>query len=126
MAHRNYSKYSEKPSINNKTDFEVINEQIEEKDTITVEDAKIVEDENGQMVIEEVVIKPKTIINGVVSGCERLYVRNQSIRDSEVLCIIDEGTEVEIDNSRLSTEDFYPVIVNGIIGYCMKKFITIK
>lgn len=64
---------------------------------------------------------------GVVSGCKKLRVREKASVNSELLLIIDEGTELQVDlsNDNQSAE-FYKVIVpSGIEGYCMKEFIKL-
>lgn len=64
--------------------------------------------------------------NGVVCGCETLFVRSEANKESSPVTIIENGTKVEIDLDH-STEDFYKVIIEpGTEGYCMKKFIEIK
>lgn len=74
--------------------------------------------------IEESINAVNTI-TGIVSDCKKLRVRNYPELDANVICEIDEGAHVAIDNSE-STEDFYKVCTEtGIDGYCMKKFIKI-
>ena len=64
-------------------------------------------------------------IVGIVSECSRLRVRSYPELDANVICEIDAGAQVVIDNAE-STEDFYKVCTEtGIDGYCMKKFIKI-
>lgn len=63
---------------------------------------------------------------GFVDNCECLRVRKESNVDSEELCIINKLSEVVIDLDN-STDYFYKVTTSeGVEGYCMKKFITIK
>lgn len=63
---------------------------------------------------------------GVVSNCKKLNVRAEPDVDADVVCIIDEGTEVSIDMIE-STDEFYAVyLVSGVEGYCMRKFIAVK
>lgn len=65
--------------------------------------------------------------DGVVSGCEKLYVREKGTKESKDLCIITKGSEVKVDLTDTSSEEFYKVVTpTGVEGYCMKKFITIK
>ena len=61
---------------------------------------------------------------GVVDNCSNLNVRKDASKESEVLCTISKGTNVEIFND----EDpvWYNVRTSDIDnGYCMKKFIII-
>lgn len=65
------------------------------------------------------------LITGIVSDCSRLRVRNYPGLDANVICEIDAGAQVVIDNTE-STEEFYKVCTEaGIDGYCMKRFIKV-
>lgn len=89
-----------------------------------VEEVSMVEAEP----VEEVV-RPNPI--GSVCNCEKLNVRSKANVNSDVVCVINKGSEVEIDESK-STKDFYAVTVSNIVkktsvsGFCMKKYITVK
>lgn len=62
---------------------------------------------------------------GVVSNCQRLNVRMYPRTESKVLCVIDCDAKVTIDTES-STDTFYKVsTVDGIEGFCMKKYITL-
>lgn len=65
------------------------------------------------------------IVDGVVYGCDQLYVRSEASVDSEPLGIIKRDTKVRIFEVE-STNDFYSVCTEtGLEGFCMKKFITV-
>lgn len=75
--------------------------------------------------IEESISDVNTI-TGIVSDCKKLRVRNAPGLDSDVICEIEAGSIVEIDEVN-STEEFYKVCTEtGIDGYCMKKFIKVE
>ena len=69
------------------------------------------------------------IVDAVVTGCNKLYVREEPSKESKHLCIIENGTELTV-NLTESTDTFYKV--HGVLGetliagYCMKEFISIK
>lgn len=106
MKNKNYSKFSE--NSNNKIPEQVIQPLDQVVEFV----------ENDEEVLP---LKP----TGVVSGCEKLYVRKGPDKSTESLCIIDKDTEVEIEMDE-STSDFYKVCTaSGIEGYCMKKFIAL-
>lgn len=67
-------------------------------------------------------------VTGVVSGCDRLNVRESDSKESKVLCIIENGVEVRVDLTTDNTaSEFYKVTTqSGVVGYCMKKFINFK
>jgi hypothetical protein len=123
MSHRNYSKYSEQPKE------EVVKTSVEETEAIqeiTEENIELTSiDEVKEEVFIDHPIKSEQII-GIVDNTERLRVRKEDNVDSEILCLLDKGSEVTID-SQYSAEFFYKIVTSaGIEGYCMKKFITIK
>ena len=81
-----------------------------------------IEEEIEELATEQV---SESII-GIVIDCKRLRVRNAPGLDSDVICEIEAGSIVEIDEVN-STEEFYKVCTEtGIDGYCMKKFIKVE
>lgn len=73
----------------------------------------------------EEVVTPEEPLYGVVSDCARLNVREDPNAEAEVLCVIEEGSEVVIVGSE-STEEFYKVFTAaGVEGFCMKMFVTL-
>ena len=99
MANKNYNKMS-----NNK------NNEKESK----IEKTSIIEEASEQE-------KP---VKGFVSGCKRLNVRKKPSINSDVVCVIDDGTEVLTIKSDSTNEWLEVVAANGGKGYCMKKYIT--
>ena len=134
MGHKNYSNFSKhfnKKQNNVETENKPMEGQVAVEDIITPVEFPIVEDlklQEGDIVTEEGIIQadtPKTV-TGIVTGCEKLYVRTKPSKESNHITIIPKETEIQINLSE-STEDFYKVTTSmGIEGYCMKKFITIK
>lgn len=111
MGNKNYSKHfkfnnNRNKNANNEEDKAVITEAI---NTVTP-------------INEEV---ESEFVTGIVTGCKKLNVRKESNKNSDILCVIDESSEVMVFHN--STEDFYKVTTaSGVEGYCMKKYITIK
>lgn len=126
---KNYSKFSQKKeNVNLEEIFpeteavEVDTEQEPIMDPVVEEEAEQTQEivEESQKVEEAV----QTV--GFVDNCECLRVRKESNVDSEELCIINKLSEVVIDLDN-STDYFYKVKTSeGVEGYCMKKFITVK
>ena len=107
MSHKDYSKMSTTPAV------AVVEE---ENDDILVTPAIV------EGVIEPEISEP---IEGFVSGCERLNVREEPKIDAAVVCIINKDASVIIDVDD-STDSFYKVCTEaGAEGYCKKDFITI-
>lgn len=126
---KNYSKFSQKKeNVNLEEIFpetEAVEADIEQKpimDPIIEAEA-----EQAQEIVEESQEVEEAVPTvGFVDNCERLRVRKESNVDSEELCIINKLSEVVIDLDN-STDYFYKVTTSeGVEGYCMKKFITIK
>lgn len=107
MANKNYNKMS-----NNKSN---------EKGSKIEDTSKSKEPE----IIEEISEQEKAV-QGFVSGCKRLNVRKEPNINSEVVCVIDDGTEVLVVKSNSTNEWFEVVAANGEKGYCMKKYIKTK
>lgn len=82
---------------------------------------------------DEVVVKDVTETEelsnptmGIVSDCKKLRVRNYPELEANVICEIEVGSKVVIDENK-STEEFYKVCTEtGIDGYCMKRFIKVE
>ena len=107
---KNYSKFSQK------------------KESVNLEEIfPEAEAEQAQEIVEESQEVEEAVPTvGFVDNCGCLRVRKESNVDSEELCIINKLSEVVIDLDN-STDYFYKVTTSeGVEGYCMKKFITIK
>ena len=111
MANKNYNKM-----LNNKNNEK---ESKLEKTSIIEEVFKPEEPE----IVEEV-SKLEKPVEGFVSGCKRLNVRKKPSINSDVVCVIDDGTEVLVIKSDSTNEWFEVIAANGEKGYCMKKYIT--
>lgn len=137
MSKHNYrndftSKLNEVPETNNT----VLEEEDDEvcaactinypEDDVTESETPVVEDdvaEPEEPVVEEPVTKTVT---GTVVDCARLNVRKDPSATAPVLCMLNESTEVIVDEDN-STEDFYKVCTaTGVEGYCMKDFILLS
>lgn len=73
--------------------------------------------------IVEQVVEPKI---GIVTDCTRLNVRQEPKANAKIVIVVDATTDLTIFEEG-STEDFYKIrTVDGVEGYCMKRFVTIK
>lgn len=115
MSKTNYSNFS-RPTVEEKIEpvvKEVIEEVVAEEPT-TEQAPQTEKSEKSESTV------------GVVSNCAKLRVRKAPNVKAEVLCEIANLSAVVIEPTK-STEDFYKVCTeNGVEGYCMKKFITVK
>lgn len=117
MGNTNYSKFSQHFNKNEEQNNDVIAGQITIDELITGESTTEVNHE-----VENVA----ETISGVVSGCEKLNMREDSNKESKIITVLTKDAEVKV-NLTESTEDFYKVCTaSGLEGYCMKKFIVVK
>ena len=89
-------------------------------------------DSEGNLELEDVTeeieesISDVNTITGIVNDCKKLRVRNYPELEANVICEIEVGSKVVIDEVN-STEEFYKVCTEtGIDGYCMKRFIKVE
>lgn len=66
------------------------------------------------------------MITGIVDNCDKLNVRRNPTLSAKPLTVINKGSEVQIDTNNSTSEWYKVCTTNGIEGYCMKEFITIK
>ena len=70
---------------------------------------------------EEPVVKEESKpLTGIVTNCERLNIRKEPSKESDVVKIIDHDDKIDIFKEE-STEDFYKTTD----GYVMKKYVKI-
>ena len=70
----------------------------------------------------ETVTLPKRV-TGVVVNCVRLNVRENVTVDSDIVCVLNAGSEVEIDIDKSPENWFYVYSAIGAEGYCMRQYI---
>ena len=97
------------------------------EDILTISDnptaglSQIIEDVVEPEIIEEIVET-----KGAVTGCSKLFVRTEPIKNANPAGVINENDKVTIDLKN-STEEYYKVLTNdGLEGYCLKTYIEIK
>lgn len=93
---------------------------------------EVIETENAEEVIEvseelnETPAEEPALLIGVVTGCARLNIRAEASYDSEILTVINAGSELQIHGSG-TTDDFFKVTTEfGIDGYAMCQFVSIN
>ena len=75
-------------------------------------------------VVEEVEATP--VYLGVVAKCSRLNIRKKAEATSEVVCIVNAGTELVIDKTYKNQNWLKVVTKDNKEGFCMKEFVTVK
>lgn len=112
MSRKNYTKYSSK----------------KEENKIKEEQENIVSDQesNESNFLDEIKNVEDIAVTGIVTSCVKLNVRKEPNKDSDIISVLNQYTEVNIDLTN-STEDFYKITTfDGLDGYCMKRFIAIS
>ena len=118
MAKKNYTKYNRQPVVMEEAVNETkISEEVMEE---AVNETEIVKEVTKEHVEQAPIYK-----HGFVSGCIRLNMRKEPTIKSEVVCVIEQDTNLVITLNE-STDDFYKVSTEaGIDGFCMKQYVTI-
>lgn len=112
MSNHNYGGHYNRDTRETKRVADVVEPAKEVKPVETVE--------------EPAVVAPPKTLQGVVYNCDKLNVRTGPDAKAKVVCIIDKGAEVQIDNE-YSIEGWYKVCVeNGAEGFCMKNYINVQ
>lgn len=57
---------------------------------------------------------------------KELNVRAKAQNDAKVLCTIKPRTKVKVEEIESAAEWFKVTLKDGVVGYCMKKFISVK
>lgn len=122
MSNKNYKNYS---NISSTKPTEEVKTETTPVDVKIKEEVKVVEEVKPEPAPTPVVKpQPPKPVTGTVTGCAKLNVRKEPNKESEIVSVINEGSEVVINRIK-STVEFYSVCTAaGVEGYCMKKFIT--
>lgn len=81
----------------------------------TKQETKVVEKETPKIIV----------LVGTVVGCERLNFRQEPNLNSKILGEFASGTKLKVQLSFTGSTDFYQIISDKIVGYAMKKYISI-
>lgn len=120
MGNKNYTKFSQHLNKSKSRNNEVIEGQITIDEVLTEEEVSKLNEED----VTTVDINGN--LTGIITGCKKLNVRKEASAESDVLCVLNENTELAIDVTG-STDEFYKVCTaTGIEGYCMKMFVSVK
>ena len=91
------------------------------------QNAEIAEpEENNVLPSETAETVQNDIVEGIVSNCKKLNIRKVPKPGSDVVCVVDEGKLLLIDQKE-SNKDFYKVTTEaGWGGFAMCQFVTIE
>lgn len=74
---------------------------------------------------DETVTLPETI-KGTVTNCAKLNIRVKPAIDADIVCVLDNESEVEIDIARSTSDWFKIYTTSGVEGFCMQNYINAK
>lgn len=136
MAKHNYSQYSNKKN-DNKVDVtpevtvEIQNREVEAsvETTVetTIENTSITDTEVAVSSVENKTcteINSGALTTGVVANCVKLNVRSKPAINGDVITVLNAGDMVTIDVDESTKEWFKIRTVDGVKGYCMRKFVS--
>lgn len=123
MSKRDYTKYHNDPKPKANAAPAEVEEVVEQK--VNTAPEVEVEAQTPDPAAVPMVEEAKPIV-GIVANCERLNVRKSPSPTAEIICVIECGAKLSIDEAE-STETFYKICAEiGAEGYCMKRFIQIE
>ena len=135
MSKHNYSQYSKKNdsqkagvnanAFDNNRKEQKKHEYVEKIPTEVIK--PIAPAPEVKMVVEtvETVSLPK-FVEGVVVNCAKLNVREEPSTNSDIVCVLDVMSEIEIDVEKSTDEWFKICTAIGVEGYCMRKFVDAR
>ena len=138
MSKHNYSQYSNKKYNNNfnttpettEANQIVVENQngVAEEVEAPVTETNVATNEAYAVAETEAAPAPETnsgaIAKGVVTNCAKLNVRSKPSINGNVIAVLSADDEISIDIDE-STEEWYKIsTVNGVKGYCMRKFVS--
>ena len=80
-----------------------------------------------QIVEENAAVVEETVPTiGVVTGCSKLNVRKKPNINSDVIVVVNAGSELTIDVDKSHGEWYKVTDQNNNVGYCMKKYVKVN
>ena len=92
-------------------------EYLFDKNAPEVADIEPIEDE-----CPEVQTGP-SLEKGIVDGCFKLNIRKEPNANSQIVCEVNNGSELSVDVATATDEWYHVITAAGIEGFCMKKFV---
>lgn len=130
MSKHNYSQYSNKkydnkvdatPEVTVENQNGVVAEVTEEVKTPVTNTVETTVETKVNTVNEP---KAAAVATGVVANCAKLNVRSKPSIDGDVVSVLNVNDKISIDVDK-STDEWLKIrTVDGVKGYCMKKFVS--
>lgn len=121
MSKHNYSQYSNKKDNRQNTNNNRPNPNLNK----SVPKSNPAEEKVMVNMVKETVetVKLPEIVKGFVVNCAKLNLREKPTTDSEIVCVLDSMSEIEIDVNKSTNAWVYVYTAAGLEGYCMKQYI---
>ena len=96
--------------------------KVEQVNSVIEEETKV---ESVNSVAEEK--KEGSISNGIVIDCSKLNIRKKPNKESEIVSIVDSGSNLKVIDPDKHKGEWYKVITQkGVNGFCMRKYVEIR
>ena len=136
MSNHNYSQYSNKKKTSSKASQP--KQPVVEQDNaafVAFETEPVIAEEFTTTVhapvepmevkMEQPVAEPE-MVKGVVANCAKLNVRAEPKVTADVVCVLDNSSEININVAKSNKDWFAVCTAIGAEGYCMRKFVNVK
>ena len=129
MSRHDYSKYSNNKKYHAVDETASYQGQMSTADAVvdvaSFETEVVIPDIEAVVEAVDVTVVRKTV-PGVVADCNKLNVRVAPNSSATVICVLDVGTEIEVNVTDSTDEWFSICTAAGIEGYCMRKFVNAR
>lgn len=123
MSNHNYSQYSNK----NKQNKPHNNQNVQKSKPSVVKETPVMATPKPTIVQETVeTVSLPAIVDGTVSHCTKLNVREKPDVNSGIVYVLDVMSEIKIDVNKSTENWFYVYCATGAEGYCMKEYIEAR
>lgn len=123
MSNKHYTNYSKMSAPENTKAPVDVPETVDEPKVVETEPTPVTQ-VNPEPEVTPPASEPP--VEGKIVGCERLNVRKLPDKNAEILGVVTEGSKVQIDLSKSTTNWYAVYTAAGLEGYCMKKYISTK
>ena len=72
------------------------------------------------------VVESDPVVIGMVTDCLKLNIRKEPNKNSDPVCVIDALSELVIDLNESTFNWFKVETKDGVKGFCMKKFVSVR